>query len=649
MHPVGSLCAGCQYDDQGMKATSAQSRRSGLVTVNIAPTRRSVAAGCWFCKALLTAMQQLWDGLKPGELDAMCQVHVRFDVERFTLRGQIYLPILQIYTPAGSPQVHRLIPDKELSMSASSTTSYNFIKYNLNKCVQSHFSCRAYQDKMRQVLGGGWPKRILKIDTSKSQVRLIDFQPAMAQKYTALSYCWGGRTKQVRATASTLPKLRKGFSISNLPRTIRDAIEVAVNLGSGLIWIDAMCIIQDDEDDWTVEASKMSMVYSNALVTIIASSAKSCDEGFLHKVRKPSILVSKVQVGTQPVEIRARVLRDWGHHQSGPQSPDDHQARWLDPVDSRGWILQERLLSARYISFTTGEVQWGCQTSRVCECGQPTNEKLYDAMSPEEQWFVTVKEYSTRHLEKVTDKLTALAGIARKMSTMLKRTWTWYGAGIWLAPRIGPLEARSLLWYRYRGMAPAYFPDKYTAPTFSWASVIGEVVHLSANKFDHCMFPPRIIDVNMETARPDEFGQVKNGYIRLHASLIRARLSLDKPSKYNYPKINGIGEDGIRAVQSCHLDGALERVPHPKGGFTVRRRISESLQESEIACRSLQFGETEVFVLPILLNLTTCFGEGVVLARSLTKPGYERIGVTGLEYDRNKGFTRSAGEEFDLY
>jgi hypothetical protein len=48
------------------------------------------------------------------------------------------------------------------------------------------------------------------------------------------------------------------------------------------IWIDCLCIVQDDREDWNREAARMAKVYSNASLTIAASVSPNCDNGFLY-------------------------------------------------------------------------------------------------------------------------------------------------------------------------------------------------------------------------------------------------------------------------------------------------------------------------------------------------------------------------------
>lgn len=106
------------------------------------------------------------------------------------------------------------------------------------------------------------PSRLLRIDgtasstgTSTAQaasgtVTLVETAAAAAVPYVALSYCWGPYTADIRTTvAANLREHMHGIAVAALPRTVQDAILVAARLGVSYIWVDALCIVQDDAAD----------------------------------------------------------------------------------------------------------------------------------------------------------------------------------------------------------------------------------------------------------------------------------------------------------------------------------------------------------------------------------------------------------------
>lgn len=488
----------------------------------------------------------------------------------------------------------------------------NFIAYHLNQCLHSHKACQKYQTQLASKIHGNWPSRILQIDATTWTIRLVRFEPAAHSKYVALSYCWGDQKGQLTSNKSTLPKLRSGISVEQLPGTLRDAVTVTTRLGVRYIWIDSICIIQDDKEDWKREAGKMSTVYAQSLVTIIASSADSCSQGFLDRQRaSPSTAVGRVVRGGgggaqdhREAEIRARVLYDWGHHRGGPQSDESARLRWMDPVDARAWTLQERVLSGRYINFTSGEAQWGCVSCKACECGQPLYGKLYESApggggggggDDAEKWFRVVEEYCTRDMKFASDKLVAIAGMARAMATVLQEKW--YAAGLWLSPSWTPLTLQSLLWRRRIDSPLTVFYDEYIGPSFSWASHRGEPAHLDRASFSGCTAPSSIIGVDVQSATADSFGSVKGASIRVRGPLIPAKLKWDHTTRYEDMKVAlKVGQSAQTYSGGCRVDGLLEAVMVKKGQYAVRRRPEGSVAPE------VSFEGVEVYLLPILVR-----------------------------------------------
>jgi hypothetical protein len=101
-------------------------------------------------------------------------------------------------------------------------------------------------------------------------------------RYVALSYCWG-KSLPYTTTSKNLRTHTQdgGISFRVLPKTLQDALIMVRFLGLDYLWADCLCIIQDDKDDWEHEAARMADVYSNAYLTLAATRAAHCGEGFL--------------------------------------------------------------------------------------------------------------------------------------------------------------------------------------------------------------------------------------------------------------------------------------------------------------------------------------------------------------------------------
>ncbi|RYO97755.1 hypothetical protein DL763_002551 [Monosporascus cannonballus] len=574
--------------------------------------------GCWMCGLLLAAVERLWMPDDPEVKTNPGELYLRYDAERFTINCQTKHPPLQIYCAEDQPQACRFIGGPELPLRASSEETCQFVA------------------------------RILEIDPLNSEVKLVEFDITMDQQYTALSYCWGPAKPLLQASYDTLRALQMGVSFLELPKTLADAVQFTMKLGLNLIWIDSLCIIQDDPRDWEKESCKMSTVYRHATFTIIASCASSCVEGFLDRERGAPVLLEKVDVGGRWTEIRARKVSKLGYHRP-PRYDHGGQHRCLEPVDMRGWTLQERLLSPRSVTFTSDEVQWECRTMKRCECNQPPSENMVGLFtSPVDEWFAVLEDYTSRRITKNADRLVALSGISRVMSRPLRAN---YGAGIWFTSEPSMLTVTGLLWGKMEGITrPSFAPQEYLAPSFSWASIVGEVIHINAAEFLSYSYLAKMLEVNAIPVTPDPFGKVAFGALKMEGRLVRTKMSWKKGEpRWKAPPTAGL----TLPRATCNIDAPLQRVPLPECGFTIQRQKSENLEESERMMEAIEFPETDVFVLPLLVRVEDEYVgrkvEGLILGQCPTLEGYQRLGLTSFPLTVIEPFEDMVVEEIHIY
>jgi len=196
------------------------------------------------------------------------------------------------------------------------------------------------------------PTRLIEVG---EPVRLVDSASIKASPYVALSHCWGPLKDNEKFCTSkhNIEQLKESIAVDSLPRTFRDTLTITRGLDIKYIWIDSLCIIQDDDDDWERESAKMERVFSDAYCTIGASSARSSLVGFLAD-RAPR---DCVQLQTQST----------GTLYVCPAIDDFHRHVELGELNRRGWVLQERALSRRSIYFTSTQVYWECGKGVQCE------------------------------------------------------------------------------------------------------------------------------------------------------------------------------------------------------------------------------------------------------------------------------------------
>lgn len=150
----------------------------------------------------------------------------------------------------------------------------------LTECDQRH-ACTKIYPSMHMSFPKSMPMRVIDVGTfSHQSVRLVSLtdldKQGISGRYMTLSHCWGtGSDIQLASitTKATLASRRQIIEISDLQKTFQDAIHVTRRLGIRYLWIDSLCIVQDDEEDVDLGCQDMSEIYSYSYCTIAASDS----------------------------------------------------------------------------------------------------------------------------------------------------------------------------------------------------------------------------------------------------------------------------------------------------------------------------------------------------------------------------------------
>ena len=367
---------------------------------------------------------------------------------------------------------------------------------------------------------------------------------ALREKYATLSYCWGGQ-QEFQLDAKSEDMLMRGVSTSLLPKTLHDAVQVTWDLGIRWIWIDSLCIRQDDQEEKATEVAQMHSIYGNSYITISAARAKSSRQGFLYQcsLPTPATIGYKLPFASPSGRLGSVILSKGGV---------------CSPIDQRGWTLQEYTLARRVLQFTDFQLHWSCGTTSEFE-EENTGTlpgihvrnlnrayEMYKGIREDSpncrHWMNVVEEYSQRELTNGSDKLLAISGIAEYWTRTVKDE---YLAGLWRSHL--PL---GLLWTS----AQPFRQDEceaYRAPSWSWASRVGQV-----HWFDH-IFTEVDPNLKFETctlnlAHPQApFGAVKFGVLIMHGRLQETILD-EAPAVP--PLANEVHEYLDLALAEVHLD-----------------------------------------------------------------------------------------------
>ncbi len=358
------------------------------------------------------------------------------------------------------------------------------------------------------------PNRVLRIGSQGSDNIYLYESKGQYGRYAALSHCWG-RHLPICTTTANLPSLTKDVSWQTLSRVFKDAITVCRRLNVDYIWIDSLCILQDDERDWENESSKMCQYYENAFITISAAASKDGTQPFL--LRRDSRDLAKTFDLVLSNSIIVNVV---ARPDSFLRWPNRVHFEDLGPIASRAWTLQEAVLSPRVLHFTQQELIWECRSQTIAEDGVVPLDS-YSLRLPQflphstsrsdllKFWRDIVARYSARHLTYESDRLPALSGVAMKFQSLLHCR---YYAGLWQDTLFA-----DICWLVLPSEGKMIFgPSEYIAPSWTWASVMHSGYGLVEDAFTPLAF---IEDVQCKIRGMNPFGRVLSGSLKMRALL----------------------------------------------------------------------------------------------------------------------------------
>jgi Heterokaryon incompatibility protein (HET) len=399
---------------------------------------------------------------------------------------------IALFTPKGNriPSLGAIGPAKYGYPSISFDDRVRLIKLWIAECQREHPGCKEKHKAARSL-----PTRVLDVGDEEHDPYLYSSN-GECEEYIALSHCWGTpekRSKQLLTRRASFPQYCNAIPLHTMPKTFIDAVLVTRALGVRYLWIDSLCIVQDDLKDWELESSRMADVYRNASITLAADWASNSDDGCFspYSDRKSTVasIAIKDPLDSRTHNIIARLLSD-GSLIPTRETLCCHAEESNSALNTRAWSLQEWLLSRRLIRFTKSELIWECMTKTQCECRirqwrtfeeeKPLRElKIWIntdvKLSKAGEWLGLVENYTSREITKISDRLPALSGVAAAL-------WSpsiSYHAGIWSPQFLSHMSWRTVAkrasecpmrWERESRRHPTYY-----APSWSWASVTGAV------------------------------------------------------------------------------------------------------------------------------------------------------------------------------
>lgn len=508
-----SICTSCldfeaasfpQLADSDM--FKAGTRNLGITSAQLISTSDQ---GCESCCMILEAVTRCAKDV--SESCASWDINGPYNVQIRVLDGDIWT--IEAVWDVKHSEFYTLRPTIELELYADSTESSPFKNLGISRAIPTKpdphvcadvfdawmFDCRKHHGQCLKPDKAVLPKRVIDVKgyAKYGSISLLETLNGQRDHYIALSHCWGSELF-IQTTRASLQQRKTNIGWSELPRTFQDAITFARKINLQYIWIDSLCIIQDDTSDWETESALMASIYSNAYITL-AATGPARDGCFFSRWIQPSLLNSNIKAPVHSHEITSRKtpnlkiyarLRLDGIYNSFTSGVTISILEDSAPLLSRAWVFQERFLSPRVLHFHSASLVWECRSALYIEpygledfSAQRTTSDVplrlktifakldypeaTSLVEVHDLWLSLISEYSRLKLTYETDRLPALSGIATRFSQFFLAKGCSddeYLAGMWRSDLI-----RSLIWSRNQGLT-RHFP-KPSPPTWSWASV----------------------------------------------------------------------------------------------------------------------------------------------------------------------------------
>jgi hypothetical protein len=507
----------------------------------------------------------------------------------------------------------------------------------LQDCLNNHKRCSFSHVPKDQPTHKKLPTRLINIGNPSNDIPPFLYEtrgtPDECSSYIALSHCWGA-SQIIKTETANYKTHQLGISWSKLSKTFQDAIDIARSLGVQYVWIDSLCIVQDDVDDWAREASQMASVYQNSFLTICATAADGGSVGCLLQ-RK----ISRVD-GQHDGKPFAIYFRKYINHTPFQADSRPHGKRNL-PLFLRGWTFQEQLLAPRIVHFTEEELVWECSENTVCECNlssdlnastkQIVAQALEEGTEQQVIWQLLIEEYSSRRLKYDWDRLPALSGISSQFTKLGE-----YLAGHWQIDL-----PHSLLWRvlpGHLGVSSASSPNSRISapPSWSWASIECEGKEwIKASPWDTNLHlsQVKIIEAACYPSTSDPRGMVYGGHITMQGKLLELRLgTVNWTGNSNFWFYLYLPDEIDASKRGSADEAATLFVPDMMTEWKPQMPLYFFLLTSQ----STSSGERVNYGLILLIESTLTQAEQALKLRTQSEHLYKRIGMAHLYRNVNE-------------
>ncbi|QGI66487.1 hypothetical protein CEK26_010444 [Fusarium fujikuroi] len=344
------------------------------------------------------------------------------------------------------------------------------------------------------------PTRLLDLGNGDSSTWRI-YQASEHVPYAALSHRWSTDTPELRTSNH---KNYCNFQPDGaLPQNYQDIISICRAIPIRYLWIDSLCIIQDDNGyEFSKEAPLMRDIYQYAFLTL--SICWDFPGLSIFRNCRPRSIPRPMPLGYYGKPFTVSELDEWVFAKETKQMELQVYVSGA-PINQRAWVVQERCLSRRLLYLGNDQLYWECDGCTGSEASPNSiysdggRESILDLTGRHKDtaWSWTLTQYTRSDLTFENDRLIAIAGLAKLIAS---KTGGIYLAGIWLDSWM-----QDLLWepIRKRDRSSKLKPGEIAMvpPSWSWLGFSGAV----ASGIEMCGEGPRISTVSPNSFKSDEY------------------------------------------------------------------------------------------------------------------------------------------------
>jgi hypothetical protein len=440
--------------------------------------------------------------------------------------------------------------------------------------------------------------------------------------YACLSYCWGG-PQRVTLTKSSYERFLRGINVLELDQTLQDAVRVTRELGIEFLWIDALCIIQDCDQDKSIQLPQMCEIYSEATVTIAAGDCIASSHGFL---RRPGMATNNAGSGLDDQDVPHEIPFATGGTVLLYEDGERYVRKWHSFVlNTRGWTLQEMLLSRRVLFYTAHDVLWLCRrvdlNHRYDADGTASSElgiSERDVLCPSrysyfpdltlldrsnwhevmrsatdrrgfyELWESFLEDYFRRKLTFSSDRLRAIEGLAKALSNISGQRYLYghwedslvfslgwrYTEIDWDPIIMAPLAAKSDRVLVDYGLNTSWTKesvwDPIDVPSWSWASARSPVFFGFYDKDIEIM--ASLVGRLPQDPDLEQLSEQKSVQNITQSSMLGLRAGLTQRARYGTIELRGFLISKTSLIEHITKDGGrVGSIPDKRSWFNKER------------------------------------------------------------------------------